>query len=71
MPKIGASGPFRKLNLVSVSHVFKDGGAFFAFLERKRRSRLKPRFAEAVRSFEKWPKEAISTGSGESKRKPR
>ena len=57
---VGAGSPFTKDNIVPSKHLFKEGDAFFDFIENKREPPLKPRFAEYTKKFGEMQKEALS-----------
>ena len=48
----GAGSPFTAGNLVPRNHAFKTADEFFAFIEKKRRPVLKPRFTKQVEAFD-------------------
>lgn len=50
----GGGSPFTAGNLVPRNHAFKTADEFFAFIEKKRRPLLKPRFTKQVEAFDEY-----------------
>lgn len=50
----GGKSPFTGGTYVPKNHLFTDVDSLFAFLEKRRRPPLKPRFTEQVEAFAKW-----------------
>lgn len=51
---VGAGSPFTRDNYVPANHVFKTDGAFFDFIETKRRPPLKPKYKKFQEGFKRW-----------------
>lgn len=56
---VGAGSPFTLDNLVPARHFFKEGEAFFHFIENERQPPLKPRFVEQTQKFGELQKKAL------------